>query len=510
MLAARNRAMGYDLFLLGAAFIFAIYHLGLFSMRREDLSPLAFAVFCMAVAVRIAITGERVMAEYIAMPWATQIRIEYASIYLSVPAFAWFVHTVYPQEYNRWVMYGIVGVSLLFLIHLLFTPPIVFALYLRWMHAIILASAVWILYGMALVLRRRRLGGIPFTIGTLALVVAAINDIIANNRFQASYILPVGILVFLFGQSAILAIRFADAYRKERELSARTQRINRSMTRFVPDSALRLLGYTDISEITAGTQQELEMAVLFADIRNFTAMGETMTSQETFNFLNAYLNRVGPVIRRNNGFIDKYMGDGIMALFPDKADDAMQATLEIMQEIQEYNRLRSVAGYAPLAIGVGISYGKVAMGTLGEAERIDVTVVSDTVNLAARLQEMSRRFEAPVIVSEKFFQQLNCLADEDYRLIGQVRLRGKKQLVTVFEIIRARSGEDCEALRLSKGIFERGIHHYWNQEYARAEELFNKALYIFPADKIAELYLMLCRAQSNGTTTVLREESTLV
>lgn len=507
MFAARNRALGHDLFLLGAAFIFAVYHLALFSMRRADYSPLAFALFCLIVALRTASTGERVLAEYLPLSWVWQIKLEYASIYFALPAFAWFVHTVYPVEFKRTGVYFFLAISAPFIAQLLFTEPITFARYLRLVHAVILLGILWILYGMALALWRKRLGAKSFALGTLALVVSAIHDIIAYNSFYGVYILPLGLLVFLFGQSSILAIRFAHAFRKEQEALVRTREINRSITRFVPEHALQLLGYNEVTEVAAGKQRELEMAVLFADIRNFTAMSEKMNSQETFNFLNAYLNRVGPAIRENNGFIDKYMGDGIMALFPFSADDAIKAVLRLSRELDEYNALRTNVGYTPIKIGMGLSFGTVAIGTLGEAERIDVTVVSDTVNLAARLQELCRRLGASVLLSERFFQQIHSLGEDDYRLVGQVRVKGKEELVTVFEVISVRSAAQCEELRLTKGIFERGIHSYWQKDYARAIELFQKCLTMAPDDRIAQLYLQLCEAYRNNSQTLFTQDA---
>lgn len=507
MFAARNRALAHDLFLLGAAFIFAVYHLALFAMRRSDHSPLAFAVFCLVVAVRTAATGERVLAEYFTLPWSLQIKVEYASIYLALPAFAWFIHTVYPQEFRLIGLYVVAAVNAPFFLQLLFTQPIVFGNYLPFVHLIILLSIIWVLYGMALVLARKRLGAKSFSLGTLALIISAVHDIATYNSFYGTYILPLGLLIFLFAQSSIMAIRFAHAYRTEQLALQRTQAVNQSISRFVPDHALQLLGCTDVTEVAAGAQRELDMSVLFADIRNFTTMSEKMTSQETFNFLNAYLNRVGPVIREHNGFIDKYMGDGIMALFPFSANDAVDAILHLARELREYNQVLQQAGYAPIKVGMGLSYGRVSVGTLGEAQRIDVTAVSDTVNLAARLQELARRFGVSVLLSELLFQQVSCLGDDDYRLVGQVRLKGKEESVTVFEVISVRNADEADSLRLTKGIFERGIHSYWQQEYARAGELFRKCLDLAPGDRIAELYLQLCTAYLSGREGILPEHA---
>ena len=511
IVAQRNLMRNHDLILFGAAMIFALYHFTLFALRRSDRSALAFALFCLIIALRTIITGERIFTEYFHVGWANEIRLEYASVYLAVPAFAWFLHSVYPQEFGRRIVWFFTLAILPFLLQLIL-PPVIFGHYLIYVQLIILAAAAWVVIAIVRILYHRRESALIFAIGSLLLVLTTIHDIITNHRFGGFYLVPLGLLGFLLAQSAILAARFARAFRRESEALSRVQNTLTSVNRFVPTDALKLLGKDSVTALDAGEQRELPLAVLFADIRNFTALSEQMTPQETFNFLNAYLNRMGPVIREHGGFIDKYLGDGIMALFPRAADGALSAARQIFENLYEYNALRLSAGYSPIAVGVGISYGPVTIGSLGETERLDITAVSDTVNLAARLQEMSRRLAVPVIVSELLFQQLTQVNDDEYRLLGQVRVKGKQQLVTIFEFFYGRDTETRDALSLSKGIFERAVHAYWNQDYPRAQELFSRCLELFPGDKVAELYLARCTILAKGQmpTSLAQDEEYLL
>ena len=123
-----------------------------------------------------------------------------------------------------------------------------------------------------------------------------------------------------------------------------------------------------------GDQTKTEMSVMFCDIRSFTELSESMTPEEIFKFLNAYLKRVGPIIRNNNGFIDKFMGDGIMALFPLNPEDAVLAAVQMQSAVMEYNVLRTKSNYKPIQIGIGIHVGNLMLGTIGEANRMDATV----------------------------------------------------------------------------------------------------------------------------------------
>lgn len=133
------------------------------------------------------------------------------------------------------------------------------------------------------------------------------------------------------------------------------------------------------------------MCVLFSDIRSFTALSEKMSPQEAFNFINAYFGRIGPVIRRSGGFIDKYIGDAIMALFPGEPASSVEAALGIQRELRKFNVELRAAGREALAAGVGIHYGSLSLGTVGEADRMDSTVIGDMVNLACRLDGMESR-----------------------------------------------------------------------------------------------------------------------
>ncbi len=135
-----------------------------------------------------------------------------------------------------------------------------------------------------------------------------------------------------------------------------------------------------------GDHVQREMTVFFSDIRDFTTLSETMTPQENFDFLNSYLRRATPIIRTNHGFIDKYIGDAIMALFPREPADALQSAVELQRDLVDYNQGRKKAGYKPVRVGIGLHCGELILGTIGEEERMQTTVIADAVNVASRIE----------------------------------------------------------------------------------------------------------------------------
>ena len=265
--------------------------------------------------------------------------------------------------------------------------------------------------------------------------------------------------------------------------------INRASDRFVPREFLKFLQKESIVEINLGDQTQQDMTVLFSDIRSFTTLSEQMTPQENFNFINAYLSRVSPIIREHSGFIDKYIGDAIMALFSAPPDNAIQAAIKMQQAVARYNIQRQEQGYQPISIGVGLHTGSVMLGTVGEAKRMEGTVISDTVNLASRLEGLTKMYGALTLVSEHTLFSLDQPTQYTFRFLDKVKVKGKKEPVAVFEIFDGHP-DDIVALKLeTQPDFEKGLLHYHSQEFTEAIGCFNQVLALDPRDKAAQLYL---------------------
>lgn len=208
---------------------------------------------------------------------------------------------------------------------------------------------------------------------------------------------------------------------------------NLSIERFVPKAFLAIVGKPSIVEVELGDNKRERMSILFSDIRSFTTLSEGMTPDENFAFINAYLERVGPVIRDHHGFIDKYIGDAIMALFAN-ADDAVRAGLAMLGALDGFNDDRRAAGLAPVAIGVGINTGLLMLGTIGEKHRMDGTVISDAVNLAARVESLTKEYGKPLLISEFTLQELADPKAYDIQPVDVVVVKGKTQSVAIYAV----------------------------------------------------------------------------
>ncbi|MDH5717677.1 MAG: DUF3365 domain-containing protein [Spirochaetia bacterium] len=271
--------------------------------------------------------------------------------------------------------------------------------------------------------------------------------------------------------------------------------MNTTFHKFVPNEFLSFLGHEDITKIGLGDQIEKEMSILFSDIREFTKLSEAMTPEENFNFLNRYLNDIGPVINHNNGFIDKYIGDAIMALFPQSPEDAVQAAIDIQKGIKNFNELRELVGSEPIRAGIGIHHGTLMLGTIGYRQHMQTTVISDTVNLASRIEGLTKFFDARILISEPLLNKLKNKNQFRHRFLGNFNVKGKLEQIPAYEIYEADDDEIIEAKDKSLERFEEAAYAFRNKNFERAHKLFIEIINECPNDSQAAIYLDQCKKQ---------------
>ena len=270
--------------------------------------------------------------------------------------------------------------------------------------------------------------------------------------------------------------------------------LNKGYQRFVPEQFLHYLDKESVTQVQLGDQVQKVMTVMFTDIRSFTSISEKMTPKENFDFLNSYLKHVGPVIRENNGFIDKYIGDAVMALFPYSPDDAVEAAVGIFDNLRIYNEDRIKNGDVPVEIGLGLHTGQLMMGIIGEDERMEGTVISDNVNFASRLEGLTKHYGARVLISEMTHSLLKHPERYLMRNLGKVRVKGKNEPVSVFEVLDPLPYKQKSLKIKTKDVLEKGIVLYQQKRFAEALEKFTKILAVDKDDKIVIKYYKTAEA----------------
>jgi adenylate cyclase len=213
-------------------------------------------------------------------------------------------------------------------------------------------------------------------------------------------------------------------------LFAAFERESEAKGRFLPRTLVDRLGRT-LADVEIGDRATETMTVLFADIRDSTALTEELSSENAFVLIADFFARSARVVREHRGSVDKYLGDGYMALFPRCVEDALDAALALQNAVRELNREKIGP---PIEIGVGIHTGPVTFGTVGDARHLDTTVVSDTVNTAKRVEGLSKRLRVPVVATEDVMHNVRDATRYIVRPLGAQAVRGKRDPLDVMAV----------------------------------------------------------------------------
>lgn len=289
-----------------------------------------------------------------------------------------------------------------------------------------------------------------------------------------------------------LILSFINRRRKLAERRLKEQYI--SYARFVPEEFLKLLNKNRLTDIRLADHIQQEITLFFSDIRSYTQLSESMSPKETFHFLNTYFKEVDPVIQKNSGFIDKFIGDAIMAIFPQSPLDALSSVIEIKHQLDIYNEGRKNAGYSAIQVGFGLHCGEVTLGTVGTLHRMQTTVIGDTVNLASRIESLTKVFKVDIILSDCVYDRLPDNHHFNIREIDTVRVRGKQTPVVLYEAFDTNSLAIIARKQQGLPLFRQAIADYKAGHFKEAMDLFNQCQALCPEDSIPPIYIKRCNA----------------
>ncbi|MEB3213893.1 MAG: glutaminase [Leptolyngbyaceae bacterium] len=286
-----------------------------------------------------------------------------------------------------------------------------------------------------------------------------------------------------------LARVFTDMVNTMKSREQELERLLDAFGRFVPHEFLSFLHRDSIVDVQLGDHVSKEMAVMFADIRSFTAISESMTPRETFDFVNTYLRHVSPEIRNHRGFVVKFMGDGMMAVFPEGADDAIAAGVAVFNRLNSFNEKLEANGQVPIQVGMGIHAGHMMVGVVGERDRLQGDTLSDTVNLAARLEGLTKYYGIAMAISGDLLQRLTHPDEYCFRFIDQATVSGRSTPITVYEVLNVEPEKAQSLKHDTEQVFNHGIDLYVKGDFTEAQQAFEQVLEMNPCDKTAQLYL---------------------
>jgi len=327
-----------------------------------------------------------------------------------------------------------------------------------------------------------------------AIILVGKND----EQYSAAHLKLLVTLALQSSTAIESAMLYEKNIREAREREEAMLRIHEVTKKFVPHEFIRSLGKETLTDVRLGDQVEKIVTVLFTDIRDFTTLSEKMTPEENFHFVSSFNARLGPIIRSNNGFINQYLGDSIMAIFPENPEDALRAAIGMQKEVHELNKERKEAGLIPIRAGIGMHTGSLIMGITGDEFRMDAATISDTVNTAARIESLTKYYRSPLLLSDHTLQFLNVHNGFHFRHLGNVKLKGKNNLLSIIECINGFDDIQFEKKCQTLSQFTEAMSSYHDQQFENALQLFQTILTSDPDDQTAHYFL-------NNTKKYLRE-----
>lgn len=292
-------------------------------------------------------------------------------------------------------------------------------------------------------------------------------------------------------------LKILKALSSQAAISLENARLFTASGRFVPHEFLSELNKASLADVHLGDQIQKTMSVMFCDIRRFTAMSEAMSTSDTFNFINEFFASMEPAINRNHGFIDKYIGDAIMALFDRVVDDAVLSAIDMVKYLQDLNTKRVKNSLSPISLGIGINTGDLILGIIGNKNRMESSVIGDAVNIAARVEQLTKYYDVTVLLTDQAVKNLSNPNRFSLRLIDEVVVRGKTKPLGIWEVCDV----DPPALKThkmkNKEAFCQAQKLFKQKKYDEAEKAFKNCLDEDGLDTVVKMYVSLCQRRED-------------
>jgi class 3 adenylate cyclase len=478
----------------GSILIISIYHFMLYFFRRVDEPSLYFCIFCLITLARIISTGEIFLVQFFPnIPIEIVTKLEYGSFFLLAPSFLKFIKVLFPEDIPDQLVkfFSLLGLTMFFLT--LLTNFKIYNHFTDFNYIVILTIVVIIYFYLILCITRRRIDALTIFIFANIFCIFIFNDILGTLRIiHTTDFLPIGVFIFMLSQSIILSRRLSTAYRDVESLSIELSSLNNAYSNFVPKQFLSILNKKSILDVGLGNYAEKEFTILICGIRGFIQTSKHLSSSHVISFLNHYYYGVTEIIKENNGFIDKFVGDDLTAIFPNSPSDAVLASEEILEYLEKFNLNQRETNQREIRIGMGIHTGKVALGTIGGKDRMDTTIVGETVMIARTMENLTKSFHIPILLTFETFNQLDPEIRKYMREIDSVKINGREDFITIYEFFKHNNKDLSEKKIKVSNEFFRGLTLFRAGFTEKAKIIFENCIESLPDDPVLFIYLNRC------------------
>jgi len=421
----------------GAILAMGAYFLSLFVFQKEEYSSFWLGLLCIVFALRIVCYDEYILLDILpAVSPVLLFRLGYLTFSLAVAGFCGFVRSQYPGIAEKRMIVPLTVGALFYALLNMTTPIRFFSAFLVPFQLFSLAGSSYVLYVIFRAAITKKDGAWFFLAGFFVFFIIIIHDILLANRLvKGVFLAHFGILGIIGAMGLIIVRQFSRAFTGVEVLANNLERINVSLVRFVPNQFLNILGKKSITGIRLGDNVRKDMCVMFISLGVEMPLEGSAARLGMLEMFNNTLQLVNPLIQKYGGFVDKYLTEGVMALFPDDPEAVVRCALELERVLSACNAEREAEKRPWILFAAGIHRGSLMLGTIGEDERMDGTVISDVVNVSSRLRKYAVSQRIPVIVSADVAVPLTELPVCPCMLVphGEVRLQGKDVPVAVYE-----------------------------------------------------------------------------
>lgn len=501
-----------------------LFFLGFFVNRPKERAFLYFGLGGVALGLRAVPSSYSDLAQLVApdMMLPMVLRLEYFAnnfiVFAGISYFACKLPDDMPSRIVRFIQAGsITGMlgALLLPLSLAQIP-----LRLSW----VLGAFVLVTAFFALVRAARRgepnvritLAAVPFLLavvlwdsfraeGGIVNSAALPDAMLLMALTETASLFPISILALVLTEAVVLMRAFSRSYdtieRLSEELVVSNEDLretNRAVVRFVPVDFLRLLKKESIRDVARGDCLETEMNIMFCDIRSFTPLVESMTPEEAFRFVNSFTEWMEPPIHTHGGFINQYLGDCIMALFPNGNDTAVRAGIDMLAALEGFNRAERErqGSHESTRVGIGINAGPLMIGTIGGPERLEHGVIGDAVNTASRVESLTKQYHTNLLISGTTYDGLSDPSAYDIRQLDRVVLKGRSEPIRIYEVLDALSPEARSSRLATRALFTEARLAYAARSFDEAERLFRACFASDPEDLASKLYITRCERRA--------------
>lgn len=506
----------FNVFLCAIYLIFGVYYILFYTIRKHDLYYLYFGLFLFISSVYFFSSSDLIFKKFInlnsQMDSSPFFRAEYSSLTLILPFFYYFLkHYFYWKERSNVIpnFFVVLLIGLFFAI--LISPFSWVQVVLKISQISMVFFLVYILFFLVQAVRKKKQDSGKILTGVFVCIIFGIwdllNSIFEIFGFHYSFF-PIVYLFFVLTIINILILKYVRLYKDMELINEELSNQKNAFYRFVPVDFIKIIDKESPISISIGNNKEKSMTILSSDIRNFTNILETISSNQTIAFLNSYLSEMEKIVYEAAGFVDQYSGDAILALFADyservekenfnSADNAVEAALKMMSVVRSKRIQKSFSIPWNLEIGIGINTGSLILGTVGNERRIDTNVVGDAIHLTSKLQSLTYLYQGRILISHHTYLRLHRMSEIGIRMIDSAFLKGKSRPVDIYEVFESDPEEIKEFKLRTLDLLSQGIFEYRSGKFGEATKIFKQLYHEEPRDNLSKIYLKRCKLYSS-------------